>query len=548
MQRRAMSDPTRDAIEILRSVLSSPSLIQSIANSTEANVTPTSRSNTELEVQTLFRPSNVTPATASGGPRFHTRQQYGQWQARSRKRPRAPNHQTFNKDVVLLRSPTDDMVVKQRTKQNLHELGHILSAFEFNKSWDYTTVLQKIKDGFKEKIPPDVSLEILMGCGNKLITPKLSDGQQLTGSLILKVFRLKALYVRPSRALQNELDESDESCFEVDVLSSTSGQSSSSAPSSNAFSSASDQTFTSALSSTSGQSSSSALSSSALSSASDQTFTSALSSTSGQSSSSALSSSALSSASDQTFTSALSSTSGQSSSSALSSSALSSASDQTFTSALSSTSGQSSSSATGLASRSTQVSTTDNTPWESDYSTYLSLIQGFSEDEDEDLCSAIMASIEDQSIAFTEDIPIKQILKELSEKININQTSKFNINRAAVLDGAIRGFTRVSYNPNNRMVIRFSDDKGRYEEAIDLGGPRREFLRLLLAALTHSSMFEGKEGNLNLALDSQGTKPHFLPVCHTLNIKIKCSVKAVVSMCLTLALFIYQQLGRTDIL
>jgi len=47
------------------------------------------------------------------------------------------------------------MVVKQRTKQNLHEIRHILSAFEFNESWDYTTVLQKIKDGFKEKIPPD---------------------------------------------------------------------------------------------------------------------------------------------------------------------------------------------------------------------------------------------------------------------------------------------------------------------------------------------------------------------------------------------------------
>jgi len=53
------------------------------------------------------------------------------------------------------------MVVKQRTKQNLHEIRHILSAFEFNKSWDYTTVLQKIKDGFKEKIPPDVRYESL---------------------------------------------------------------------------------------------------------------------------------------------------------------------------------------------------------------------------------------------------------------------------------------------------------------------------------------------------------------------------------------------------
>ncbi len=40
-----------------------------------------------------------------------------------------------------------------------------------------------------------------MGCGNKVITPKLSEGQELDGSLILKVFKLKALYVKPSRPL-----------------------------------------------------------------------------------------------------------------------------------------------------------------------------------------------------------------------------------------------------------------------------------------------------------------------------------------------------------
>lgn len=83
-----------------------------------------------------------------------------------------------------------------------------------------------------------------------------------------------------------------------------------------------------------------------------------------------------------------------------------------------------------------------------------------------------MASIEDQTIPIAVEVPIKQILEELSSKINSNQTCKFNINRTSVLDGAIRGFTRLSYNPNNRMVIRFSDDKGKFEEAIDLGGPR----------------------------------------------------------------------------
>ena len=81
------------------------------------------------------------------------------------------------------------------------------------------------------------------------------------------------------------------------------------------------------------------------------------------------------------------------------------------------------------------------------------------------------------------------------------------VNRAAVLDGAIRGFKRISYDPTHRISVRFSDDKGTTEEAVDLGGPRREFLRLLTEALAQSEMFEGTEGN-NLALDASGS--HYL--------------------------------------
>lgn len=54
------------------------------------------------------------------------------------------------------------------------------------------------------------------------------------------------------------------------------------------------------------------------------------------------------------------------------------------------------------------------------------------------------------------------------------------------------------------MCIKFSDDLGMDEEAVDLGGPRREFLQLLMEALALSPMFEGRDGKLNLALDSSG--------------------------------------------
>ncbi|KAJ4937091.1 hypothetical protein JOQ06_001675 [Pogonophryne albipinna] len=43
---------------------------------------------------------------------------------------------------------------------------------------------------------------------------------------------------------------------------------------------------------------------------------------------------------------------------------------------------------------------------------------------------------------------------------------------------------------------------GRQEEGIDLGGPRREYLRLLMETIAGSPMFEGKENCKSLALDS----------------------------------------------
>lgn len=50
------------------------------------------------------------------------------------------------------------------------------------------------------------------------------------------------------------------------------------------------------------------------------------------------------------------------------------------------------------------------------------------------------------------------------------------IDRANVWDGALRGFKRSTYDPTNAMMVRFTDDVGQMEEALDTGGPTREFL------------------------------------------------------------------------
>lgn len=66
----------------------------------------------------------------------------------------------------------------------------------------------------------------------------------------------------------------------------------------------------------------------------------------------------------------------------------------------------------------------------------------------------------------------------------------------------MRGFRRLYYDPNKKMFIKFSDDKGNAAEAVVLGNPCREFLCLLMESLAESDIFEGPKGNLNLALSS----------------------------------------------
>lgn len=75
-----------------------------------------------------------------------------------------------------------------------------------------------------------------------------------------------------------------------------------------------------------------------------------------------------------------------------------------------------------------------------------------------------------------------------------------NINRSAV-----RGLKRPSYETNPMMSVKFSDDMGKNEEGVDLGGPMREFLRLPMKSIAKSPMFKGKEYSQNFTLSSTNT-------------------------------------------
>lgn len=142
---------------------------------------------------------------------------------------------------------------------------------------------------------------------------------------------------------------------------------------------------------------------------------------------------------------------------------------------------------------------------EDEYSSYLTLVTAIndSSSEDEEISQAIIASLESQTDV---KIPVEEILLELSNKIHSTHQCKFNINRSAVWEGALRGFKRLSYDPYSRITVKFSDDMGKVEEGVDLGGPRREFLSLLIQSIAMSPMFEGRENNKNLALHSKALR------------------------------------------
>ncbi len=86
---------------------------------------------------------------------------------------------------------------------------------------------------------------------------------------------------------------------------------------------------------------------------------------------------------------------------------------------------------------------------------------------------------------------IEHILIKLATVINDDVTCKFNVWRGDVWGCARRGFMKKSYTPEARMDVVFTDDDGTGEGAVDFGGPRREFLTLLMEALQSRPLFAG---------------------------------------------------------
>ncbi|CAM4609845.1 unnamed protein product [Leuciscus chuanchicus] len=454
----------QQAIGVLRNILSSPETVTSLASSLERPRTGSSARNTtystvESEMRALFRPGSSRVDASAGQAatqgqtgglrqslRYQTQKHFGNWSSRSRKRAKTHFHDTFNKDVILLPTPSSSVVVKHRTKQQLHEQGHILNGFEFQKSWDQRTVAEQIRDAFGEKLSADDD--------NTGFTSEDSNCEENSGT---------PRQLRSSSLTQNRQSYNS-------LMAPTSDSPPNCTPEVQSFDSS--------------------LGSGALFSQTPALTNQRISSPNHSSNSASSLSACLPVCSLEIYPS----TSIQPSTSSFRGGVsvnppLMDLTGQNFSPI------QSSSSALPSTSTHHQSGNYDN------YLTVMSALSDMSSD-DEELNQAILASLQSERKITGCPVPPKDILQDLAKKINHQKKCKFNINRSSVLDGAIRGFKRGTYDPCHTISVRFSDDMGVPEEAVDLGGPRREFLRILMEALLQSPMFEGEEDKMNLAFDS----------------------------------------------
>jgi hypothetical protein len=105
-------------------------------------------------------------------------------------------------------------------------------------------------------------------------------------------------------------------------------------------------------------------------------------------------------------------------------------------------------------------------------------------------------------ISTNDNKSLHDILLELNTKINRTEISKFNISRGHLWEGAVRGLSRKSFSPANRVSVKFTDDVGNAEGAVDSGGPTREFFTLVIEWIVNSQLFCGNEREKFLSINS----------------------------------------------
>ncbi|XP_033869022.3 uncharacterized protein LOC117407897 isoform X1 [Acipenser ruthenus] len=479
-----MAESAKSVIDLVDKLAGDRSLLTTLANVLENGGRRmhefVNENNVEKELKTIFlRPassvaagpthseiSNTSSLASSYFTRSTIRPPQRLTQPTKKRRPTFKGPATFTKEVVLLGGPHNNVVVKHRTKQLLYESGHVMNAFEFHKDWSAEELLENIRSAFSSHLPPGANLEILMAYHNKLIAPSLMRNQTLNGWMMNKIFKQRSVYIRPSVEILDlqRLDQQpedwdqtnvpdnsqDPNCIREETLVADEILGCSSEP----VTSNPDGLHNAGIA-----------------------FPNYL----------GLDSNDLHAVQDVCVSA-----------------------DSVLTQTPVSFGVEASKIHTTLF-QSTSAMTLETNVLEkkgSDcYKQYTSLIYD---------CIELNSSSDEEGVQFAENssvrlhdgdqVTLHDVITNLALQIDEDAVSKFHIDRINIWDGALRGFKRKTYKPENRMSVMFTDSDGNSEGAVDRGGPTREFLTLLMQTLQNSKIFEGSEDWKNLTCDSQALR------------------------------------------
>ena len=122
----------------------------------------------------------------------------------------------------------------------------------------------------------------------------------------------------------------------------------------------------------------------------------------------------------------------------------------------------------------------------------------------EEMCSDGAVEMSALSEDDAQTPTIEAVVTELAQQVDLSNITKFNVVRANLFDSAKRALNRKRFDPCHKVSVKFMDDVGSSEGAVDLGGPKREFFTLLLHSLLYESpLFFGHERSKYISLNQK---------------------------------------------
>jgi len=108
-------------------------------------------------------------------------------------------------------------------------------------------------------------------------------------------------------------------------------------------------------------------------------------------------------------------------------------------------------------------------------------------------------------------IVIKHVIQQHQaraiQSTDYEDVQRIHIRRSSVFSDALRQFSKGSFDVTKMLQVRFVG-----EEAVDTGGPRREFFHLLLREIFTSSLFAGYPDHvvLNHNLEAVASEKYYM--------------------------------------